>query len=47
VAAGGTFTYGIYPDIEGLVQEQAAETDAKKREATLGRRTSSLTSPAR
>jgi peptide/nickel transport system substrate-binding protein len=37
VAAGGTFTYGSYPDIEGLVQEQAGEGDVKKREATLHR----------
>jgi peptide/nickel transport system substrate-binding protein len=37
VAAGGTFTYGTYPDIEGLVQEQAAEVDVKKREAILHR----------
>jgi len=37
VAAGGTFTYGTYPDIEGLIREQAGEMDAKKREATLHR----------
>jgi peptide/nickel transport system substrate-binding protein len=37
VAAGGTFTYGVYPDIEGLVQEQAGERDRKRREATLHR----------
>ena len=37
VAAGGTFTYGTYPDIEGLVREQAGETDTKKREAMLYR----------
>ncbi len=37
VAAGGTFTYGSYPDIEGLVQEQAGEIDVKKRAATLHR----------
>ena len=37
VAAGGTFTYGSYPDIEGLVREQAGEPDLKKREATLHR----------
>jgi peptide/nickel transport system substrate-binding protein len=35
VAAGGTFTYGTYPDIEGLVGEQAGETDPKRRAATL------------
>ena len=29
VAAGGTFTYGSYPDIEGLVREQAGESDAE------------------
>ena len=37
VAAGGTFTYGSYPDIEGLIQEQAGERDRKRREATLHR----------
>jgi peptide/nickel transport system substrate-binding protein len=37
VAAGGTFTYGSYPDLEGLVQEQAGEVDPKKREAILHR----------
>ena len=37
MAAGGTFTYGTYPDIEGLVQEQAGENDAKKRGAILQR----------
>jgi peptide/nickel transport system substrate-binding protein len=37
VAAGGTFTYGSYPDIEGLVREQAGENDKKRREATLQR----------
>lgn len=37
VAAGGTFTYGSYPDIEGLVREQAGEVDTKKREAILHR----------
>jgi len=35
VAAGGTYVYGTYPDIEGLVQEQATELDRAKREATL------------
>ena len=35
VAAGGLYTYGSYPDIEGLIQEQAAERDRKRREATL------------
>jgi peptide/nickel transport system substrate-binding protein len=37
VAAGGTYTYGSYPDIEGLIQEQAGEMDVKRREATLQR----------
>ena len=35
VAAGGIYTYGTYPDIEGLVQEQSVERDRKRREATL------------
>ena len=37
VAAGGLYAYGAYPDIEGLVQEQADERDPKRREATLHR----------
>src|SRR5205823_3525617 len=37
VGAGGINTYGTYPDIEGLVQEQAVERDRKRREATLHR----------
>src|SRR3989442_4079360 len=37
VAAGGTFTYGSYPDIEGLVREQAGENDPKRREAIVQR----------
>jgi peptide/nickel transport system substrate-binding protein len=37
VAKDGIFTYGAYPDIEGLVQEQAGEPDAKKREQILHR----------
>ena len=37
VAAGGLFTYGSYPDIEGLIREQAVERDPKRREATLHR----------
>jgi peptide/nickel transport system substrate-binding protein len=37
VAAGGTFTYGSYPDIEGLIREQAGEMDPKKREAIIHR----------
>ena len=35
VAAGGAYSYGSYPDIDGLFQEQAAEMDRKRREATL------------
>ena len=37
VAAGGLFTYGTYPDIEGLIREQATEMDRAKREAILHR----------
>jgi len=37
IAAGGAYVYGSYPDIDGLFGEQAAETDRKKREATLHR----------
>ena len=37
VAAGGLYTYGTYPDIEGLIQEQAGERDRKRREVTLHR----------
>jgi peptide/nickel transport system substrate-binding protein len=37
VSAAGVFTYGSYPDIEGLIQEQATERDRKRREATLHR----------
>jgi peptide/nickel transport system substrate-binding protein len=37
VAAGGTFTYGSYPDIEGLIREQAGENDPKRREMVLHR----------
>jgi ABC-type transport system substrate-binding protein len=33
VAAGGRFTFGSYPDIEGLIREQASELDRSKREA--------------
>src|SRR6266540_1178197 len=32
---GGTYVYGTYPDIDGLFQEQAKETDRKRREAVL------------
>ena len=31
------YSYGSYPDLEGLIQEQAAERDRKRREATLHR----------
>jgi peptide/nickel transport system substrate-binding protein len=31
------FTYGTYPDIEGLIREQAIELDRGKREAILHR----------
>ena len=37
VANGGTYVYGVYPDIDGLIQEQAVERDRKRREATLHR----------
>jgi peptide/nickel transport system substrate-binding protein len=37
VARGGTYVYGSYPDIDGLFLEQAADTDAKRREAMLHR----------
>jgi peptide/nickel transport system substrate-binding protein len=37
VAAGGTYVYGSYPDIDGLFREQAVEMDRKRREATLHR----------
>ncbi len=35
VVSEGTYAYGGYPDIDGLVREQAAEMDRKKREAVL------------
>src|SRR6516164_7700725 len=35
VAKGGAYVYGTYPEIDALFEEQAAELDAKKREATL------------
>jgi peptide/nickel transport system substrate-binding protein len=35
VAAGAAYAYGSYPDIEGLIQEQALDRDRKRREATL------------
>ena len=37
VAAGGPYAYGSYPDIEGLIQEQALDRDRKRRETTLHR----------
>jgi peptide/nickel transport system substrate-binding protein len=37
VAAGGTYVYGSYPDLDGLFREQAAEHDRKKREQILHR----------
>ena len=37
VAAGGTYVYGSYPDIDGLFREQGAELDRKRREAALHR----------
>jgi peptide/nickel transport system substrate-binding protein len=37
VAGGGTYVYGSYGDIDGLVREQATELDQKRREATLHR----------
>jgi peptide/nickel transport system substrate-binding protein len=35
VAASGTYAYGAYPDIEGLLREQATEFDPKRRQAIL------------
>lgn len=35
VVAGGTYSYGSYPDIDGLFREQASEVDHKRRETTL------------
>jgi peptide/nickel transport system substrate-binding protein len=37
VASTGIYTYGSYADIEGLIREQAAEPDRKKREVLLHR----------
>jgi peptide/nickel transport system substrate-binding protein len=37
VAAGGTYAYGSYPDIDGLFREQATELDPKRRAAILER----------
>ena len=35
VVKGGAFSYGSYPDIDALFQQQATELDTKKREAIL------------
>jgi peptide/nickel transport system substrate-binding protein len=35
IAKGGAYVYGSYPDIDELFQQQAAELDYKRREATL------------
>jgi peptide/nickel transport system substrate-binding protein len=35
VVSGGTYSYGSYPDLDGLFQEQATELDRKRREAML------------
>jgi peptide/nickel transport system substrate-binding protein len=35
VVKGGAYVYGSYPDLDSLFQEQAAELDHKRREATL------------
>jgi peptide/nickel transport system substrate-binding protein len=37
VSTGGTFAYGSYPDIDGLLREQTVEQDRTKREALLHR----------
>jgi peptide/nickel transport system substrate-binding protein len=37
VASGGPYAYGSYPDIDGLVREQAGELDRKRRETMLHR----------
>ena len=37
VAAGGTYVYGSYADIDGLFREQATELDSRRREVTLHR----------
>ena len=37
VAPGGPYAYGSYPDIDGLLREQAGELDRKRREAILHR----------
>jgi peptide/nickel transport system substrate-binding protein len=35
IARGGSYVYGSYPDIDELFEQQAAELDYKRREATL------------
>ena len=35
IAKGGTYVYGSYPDIDELFQQQAADLDYKRRDATL------------
>jgi peptide/nickel transport system substrate-binding protein len=35
VVKGGTYSYGSYPDLDALFQQQATELDAKKRESIL------------
>ena len=35
IVKGGTYAYGNYPDLDELFAKQAAELDAKKREAIL------------
>ena len=37
VVTGGMFSYGGYPDLDGLFREQAGELDRTKRQATLHR----------
>jgi peptide/nickel transport system substrate-binding protein len=37
IASGGTYAYGSYPDIDGLVREQATDLDPRRRAATLER----------
>jgi peptide/nickel transport system substrate-binding protein len=37
VAASGAYSYGSYPDVEGLFREQASELDPKRRAAVLER----------
>jgi peptide/nickel transport system substrate-binding protein len=32
---GGTYSYGSYPDLDALFQQQATELDAKKRQSML------------